>query len=92
MAALVLVVSLVGMGFGLWIAVQRLINVGLSGWWVLGLIVPILNIWVGFQCLAAPEGYAQHKTLDTAGKVIIGVFLGAIVLFIAIAVLAGSRQ
>lgn len=91
MAGLVLVVSLIGMGFGIWIAVQRLINVGLSGWWVLGLIVPILNIWVGFQCLAAPEGYAQHKTLDTAGKVIIGLFLGAIVLAIAVVVLAGAR-
>lgn len=91
MAGLILVVSVVGMIFGIWIAVQRLINVGLSGWWVLGLIVPILNIWVAVQCIAAPEGYAQHKTLDTAGKVIIGVFLGGVVLVIALVVLAGAR-
>jgi uncharacterized membrane protein YhaH (DUF805 family) len=51
MGGLVLIVSVVGMGFGIWIAVQRLINVGLSGWWVLGLIVPLLNIWVAIQCL-----------------------------------------
>lgn len=91
MAGLVIVVSLAGAVFGIWIAVQRLINVGLSGWWVLGLIVPILNIWVAVQCIAAPEGYAQHKTLDTAGKVIIGLFLGFIVLVILMAVVAGSR-
>ena len=90
-SGLVLVVSLAGAVFGIWIAVQRLINVGLSGWWVLGLIVPILNIWVAVQCIAAPEGYAQHKKLDTAGKVIIGLFLGAIFLVIAMLVLAGSR-
>jgi hypothetical protein len=69
-------------------AVQRLINVGLSKWWVPGLIVPLLNIWVAIQCIAAPEGYAQHKTLDTAGKVIIGLFPGAIVLVIALVFLA----
>jgi uncharacterized membrane protein YhaH (DUF805 family) len=91
MGGLVLIVSVVGMVFGIWIAVQRLINVGLSGWWVLGLIVPILNIWVAIQCIAAPEGYAQHKTLDTAGKVIIGLFLGAIVLVIALVALGGAR-
>lgn len=88
MGWMALVVSLIGLGFAIWIAVQRLINVGLSGWWVLGLIVPILNIWLGVQCIAAPEGYAQHKTLDTAGKVIIGVFLAVFVLLIAIVVLA----
>lgn len=88
MGWLFLIVSFIGLGFGIWIAVQRLINVGLSRWWVLGLIVPILNIWVAVQCIAAPEGYAQHKTLDTAGKVIIGVFLGLFVLLIAIVVLA----
>ena len=91
MGGLVLIVSVVGMVFGIWIAVQRLINVGLSGWWVLGLIVPLLNIWVAIQCIAAPEGYAQHKTLDTAGKVIIGLFLGGIVLVIALVFLAGAR-
>ena len=91
MGGLLLVISVVGMVLGIWIAVQRLINVGLSGWWVLGLIVPILNIWVAIQCIAAPEGYAQHKTLDTAGKVIIGLFLGAIVLVIAIVALILSR-
>jgi uncharacterized membrane protein YhaH (DUF805 family) len=91
MAGLVLVVSLGSAIFGIWIVVQRLINVGLSGWWVLGLLVPILNIWVAVQCVAAPEGYAQHKTLDTAGKVIIGLFLGSIVLIILMAILAGSR-
>ena len=91
MGALILVVSLAGAVFGIWIVVQRLINVGLSGWWVLGLLVPILNIWIALQCIAAPEGYAQHKTLDTPGKVIIGLFLGLIVLVILMAFVAGSR-
>lgn len=66
----------------IWVTAKRLQNLGYSGWWVLGMIVPILNIAVGVKCMAAPEGYADHKTLDTAGKIIIGLFLATIVLFV----------
>ena len=67
---------------------KRLQNQGHSGWWVLGLIVPILNIAVSVKCIAAPEGYADHKTLDTSGKIVVGLLLAAIVLTVAAIALA----
>jgi uncharacterized membrane protein YhaH (DUF805 family) len=69
-----------------YIVVMRLKNVGSSAWWILGFIVPLLNIYVGVMCLAFPPGYQSHKQLDTAAKVIIGLFLGVFVLGIAAAV------
>lgn len=68
----------------IWVTAKRLQNLGYSGWWVLGMLVPVLNIAVGVKCFAAPEGYADHKTLDTAGKVIIGSFLAMIVLTVVV--------
>jgi len=50
--------------------------------------VPILNIVVGIRLIAAPEGYAVHKTLDTPGKVIVGLLIGALLLFVAFVVFA----
>ena len=47
--------------------VQRLANVGMSRWWYLGNMVPILNLWVGYRMFACPAGYAYHKKLDGAG-------------------------
>lgn len=67
----------------IWVTAKRLQNQGHSGWWVLGLIVPILNIAVSVKCIAAPEGYADHKTLDTSGKIVVGLLLAAIVLTVA---------
>jgi uncharacterized membrane protein YhaH (DUF805 family) len=72
----------------IWVTAKRLQNQGHSGWWVLGLIVPILNIAVSVKCIAAPEGYADHKTLDTSGKVVVGLLLAAIVLTVAAIALA----
>jgi uncharacterized membrane protein YhaH (DUF805 family) len=73
---------------GIVILVLRFKNLGYSGWWVLGLIVPILNLVVAIRLIAAPEGYAVHKTLDTPGKVIVGLAIGAFLLLMAIFVLA----
>lgn len=68
----------------IWVTAKRLQNLGYSGWWVLGMLVPVLNIAVGVKCFAAPEGYADHKTLDTAGKLIVGSFLAMIVLTVVV--------
>ncbi len=73
---------------GIVVVVLRLKNLGYNGWWVLGLIVPILNLVVAIRLVAAPEGYAVHKTLDTPGKVIVGLVIGAFLLVMAIFVLA----
>jgi uncharacterized membrane protein YhaH (DUF805 family) len=86
--AAVIIMVIIGFAVGMYLAVLRLKNLGYSGWWALGMIVPLLNIVVALRCLAAPEGYADHKTLDTPGKVIIGIFLAIFVLVIAAFVFA----
>ena len=64
----------------MFIVSQRMINCGYTPWWCLGTIVPILNFLVAFRALACPEGYADHKTLDTPAKVIAGLFITFLVL------------
>ncbi len=71
----------------MWLAVMRLKNTGWSGWWVLGMFVPLLNVYVGIRALAFPEGYSDHKTLDTPAKVIIALFVGFLVLGIGAAII-----
>jgi uncharacterized membrane protein YhaH (DUF805 family) len=61
----------------------RLKNIGMNPWWCLLLFVPLANLAVFFRCLAYPEGYADTKELDVAGKVVVGfciafILLGAI--------------
>ncbi len=73
-----------------WLAVMRLKNTGWSGWWVLGMFVPLLNFYVGMRALAFPEGYSEHKTLDTPAKIIIGLFVGFLVLGIGAAIILPS--
>ena len=87
-AEAVIVIALLSLVASVIIAVQRLKNLGYSGWWVLGLIVPILNILVAIRLLAAPAGYADHKTLDGPGKIIVGIIIGLFLLVIGIFVIA----
>lgn len=72
---LVIPVILIYFAALLWIIAQRMINTGYSPWWCVAMLVPILNILVLVRCIACPEGYADHRTLDTAGKIIAGFFL-----------------
>lgn len=81
-----MITMLAAVGASIYIILMRLKNVGSSAWWVLGFIVPLLNIYVGLMCIAFPPGYASHKQLDTAAKVIIGLFLGLIVLGVVAAI------
>ncbi len=74
----------------MWIVAQRMINTGYSPWWCVGMFVPILNILVAVRCIACPEGYADHGTLDTAGKVIIGIFFAALALGVVAVILAAA--
>jgi len=55
------------------VGVKRFANLGMSGAWSLGFLVPLLNIWVGFRCFACPAGYGYHRKLDG-----IGIFLAII--------------
>jgi uncharacterized membrane protein YhaH (DUF805 family) len=62
------------------LVVSRLHNIGMSGWWSLLILVPVANLFVGVKCAMCPEGYQYTKTLDTAGKIIAGIFFGLVVL------------
>lgn len=76
----------------IYLLVQRLVNLGYSGWWVLGIIVPFLNLLIALRCLAAPEGYAHHKKLDTTGNIIAGLIIGTVVLAIIAVIVAGAMR
>lgn len=58
----------------------RLKNIGMNPWWCLGALVPIVNIFVGFRCLLCQEGYVETRKLDRAGKIMLWIILGLIVL------------
>lgn len=72
--------------------VKRFSNLGMSGWWVLGLLVPGLNLWLVYRCLACPAGYAGVKRLDLIGKVLAFLYWGGIIAALGLmgAALAGS--
>ncbi len=55
---------------GLYYGLQRFANLGMSRWWYLGHLVPLLNLWVGYRCFACPAGYAYHKKMDGIGVVL----------------------
>jgi len=78
---------LVWLGVFVYLAFQRFKNIGTSGWWVCMFIVPLANIYFALKATAFPEGYEDHKTMDTAGKVLIGLFVGAIVLGVGAAIM-----
>jgi hypothetical protein len=46
---------------------KRLVNLGMSRWWSLAVLAPVLNLWVGYRCFACPQGYAFHRRMDAAG-------------------------
>lgn len=84
LAAVIVLVRIGGFVLSLALMAQRLINIGTNPWWVLGMLVPILNLLIGVRALICPEGYADHKTLDTPAKIIVGIllaFIGVILCF-----------
>ncbi len=60
------------------LVLHRIKNLGYRDLWVLGIFVPILNVVIAGRCLACPEGYADHRTLDTTGKIVAVIYWTAI--------------
>lgn len=85
MAMIMLALAAV-MGGSTYLLVQRLRNTGSNGWWAALILVPLVNIYIGLKALAFPEGYDDHKQLDTPAKVIMTLFLGFIVLGVVAAI------
>ena len=46
---------------------SRFQNLAMSRVWMLGMLVPILNLWLGYRLVACPPGYAEHKKLGVLG-------------------------
>lgn len=67
--------------------VKRFRNLGMSGWWLLGMAVPFLNLWLGYRCFACPGGYTTARKLDGPGMLLAllywGSFAASIVLPVA---------
>lgn len=78
------VLMLVPAVFSIYFSVRRYVNLGMSGWWIFGNLVPLLNLWLGYRCFACPAGYAFQKKLDGPG-----IFLAIVYwLLVAIAVVS----
>ena len=59
-------------------ALNRFHNLGMTRWWFLGFAIPVLNLWLGFRCLACPAGYASRKKLDGMGKLVAILYWAAV--------------
>lgn len=70
------------------ITVKRFQNLAMSGWWLLGLMVPILQVWLNYRLFACPPGYAYTKKLDAIGKVLATLYWLAVVASVVLPVLA----
>ncbi|RMF86877.1 MAG: hypothetical protein D6741_21325 [Planctomycetota bacterium] len=67
---------------------QRLQNIGWSPALAFLSLVPVAGAVIGLALLILPEGYADTKRLDTAGKIVLGLVLGFIGLMLLVIVLA----
>ena len=74
------------------LAVSRLHNIGMSGWWSLFMLVPVVNLYIMAKCLLCPEGYHNSGKLDTAGRVIAGTFVGFVLLLVVIGVIIWRKS
>ncbi len=84
-----LLTLLAALAAALYLMVLRFRNQGATGWWVLAAFVPLVNLYIGVRALAYPEGYADRRRLDLAGKAVVFVAVGvlAVALGAAIALL-----
>lgn len=49
------------------VALKRFTNLAMSRWWILGKLVPLLNLWVGYRLFACPAGYGAGRKMDAIG-------------------------
>ena len=85
-AGLLIVAAILGflaiIAGGIYIGVQRVKNLGMSGWAILWTFVPFISIWIYWRMIACPTGYEDHRTLDVPAKIITGIFIAMFALAI----------
>lgn len=65
------------------ITVKRFQNIGMSGWWLPGLLVPFLNLWLNYRLIACPPGYVYIRKLDVWGWILAVLYwLGVVAYFV----------
>lgn len=69
---------------------ERCRNLGYSLWYGWALFIPFYNILVSFRFACCPEGYADHKTLDKTGKILLAVLITLMVLMMGVIAIAFS--
>ena len=72
------------------ITVNRLQNIGWSGWAVLLMLIPIVNVVLGTALVICQPGYAQEGRLDSAGKTWLWIFVALFGFSILLGFLAAS--
>ena len=84
-----LLVLMAALGAAFYLMVLRFRNQGATGWWALAAFIPLVNLYIGVRALAYPEGYADGRKLDRAGKAIVLFAVGilAVALGAAISIL-----
>jgi len=85
-----LFINLIAVVVAIFLVASRFKNIGYQPLWSLLAIVPIINLVIGYRCLAYPPGYANHKTLDTAGRIVTTIYavvIGLMLLAVAFAML-----
>ncbi len=85
-----LVVFVIPTSLVLAITVKRFQNLGMNGWWILGLLVPLLNWWLNYRLIACPPGYVFTKKLDVWGWILAVLYWLSIIGSIVAAVLFGA--
>lgn len=79
-----LVGTLVSFVLSLIFTLRRFTNLGMSKLWLLGCVVPLLNVWLAYRCFACPQGYAVSRKLDKPGIVLAIIFWLMILLSVAL--------
>lgn len=74
------------------LTVNRLRNIGVSGFWALTIFIPLVNIILHALCLSLPEGYSRTKKIDLTGWLVLGFYVTIIVLFMALILFVGLAE
>ena len=66
--------SYVTVGVMVLMVFSRLSNLGMNRVWVLGMIIPFVNLWLGYRCVACPDGYGYGRKMDYPGLAVAVVY------------------